>query len=149
MPLSSPVRDSETLSRLLGCIAAGILILATVACDEGVLSPTASRGVNWRLFELTSAGQTTALPASDRYTLRLDDDGRLRVQADCNACGGSYALQARTLSVPDTMACTRAFCGTASLDTVFLAALGGTHQISVTGDELTLRQGQATLRFRR
>jgi heat shock protein HslJ len=130
--------------------AAVLLALALAACDEAPLAPSTATDTAWKLESIERDGQS-AVPVPDpgRYTLQLDPTGRLSVRADCNTCGGSYTLSGPSLTVGNALACTRAFCGTASLDTAFLAALSGTQTVTVSATNLALRGNGTTLRFRR
>jgi heat shock protein HslJ/uncharacterized protein YraI len=61
--------------------------------------------------------------APGNYTLLLNPDGSMNIQADCNMVLGSYSVDSSSLSLmpgPSTMA----FCGEDSLDQVYLQRLG-------------------------
>jgi heat shock protein HslJ len=126
-----------------------LLGLTAVGCDEGVLAPSAARDITWRLDVIETEGRRTSVPDPDRYTLRLGGDARLAVRADCNTCASSYTLDRDVLSIPTTMACTRAFCGASSLDAAFLSALSGSHDLDVSEANMTVRGSGTLLRFRR
>lgn len=146
---SSVPRRACRRAQLRTVSLAACLALASASCDEGLLTPTAARGITWRLESMEIGGSTTAVPDPDRYTIRLEADGRLGVRADCNTCAASYVLSGRSLSIPAAMACTRAFCGTSSLDTAFLSALGGPREMDVSDTNMALRGPGVVLRFRR
>ena len=85
---------------------------------RGPAGPKRDHGVTWKLESVERDGRpAVAVPDPDRYTLQLDPNGRLSVRADCNTCGGAYTLNDTSLTIGNALACTRAFCGTASLDT--------------------------------
>jgi len=146
---SSVRRCARPPAQLRTVSLAACLALASTSCDEGLLAPTAARDITWRLESMEIGGSTTAVPDPDRYTIRLAADGRLGVRADCNTCAASYVLTGRSLSIPAAMACTRAFCGTSSLDTAFLSALGGPREMDVSDTNMALRGPGVVLRFRR
>ena len=130
--------------------AAVLLALALASCDEAPLAPSAATGAVWKLESIERDGQASVpVPDPDRYTVQFEPTGRLSVRSDCNTCGGSYALSNTTLTVGAALACTRAFCGTDSLDTAFLAALSGDQTVTVSSTNLALRGTGVTLRFRR
>jgi heat shock protein HslJ len=83
-----------------------------------------------------------------RYTVTFAENGQLSVKSDCNSCRSSYVLNASALRV-QALACTRAYCGTSSLDTPFTTALAQAQTLSRSGAELTIRGERATARFRR
>ena len=127
-------------------VAAALL----ASCDEAPLAPSAATAVTWKLESIERDGLPgVSVPDPDRYTLQLEPSGRLSLRADCNTCAGSYTLSGSSVTIGNALACTRAFCGTASLDTVFLAALSGPQTATVSTTNLVLRGNGATLRFRR
>jgi len=122
--------------------------LALGSCDEGLLGPTEVRDVTWKLESIERAGAPTILvPNPERYTLRLEADGRLSVRADCNSCVGTYALSGTSLSI-GLLACTRAFCGDSSLDTAYTGALGNAQTAVAAPNQLVIKGNGFTLRFR-
>lgn len=126
------------------------LLLAAVvgaACDDAPLSPTAVRDVTWKLESIEQAGAATITIANpDRFTIRLEADGRANVGADCNSCNGRYTLDGTSIAF-SAMACTRAFCGTA-IDTTYSAALSTIRTITVSDTRMVLQGPGLTLRFR-
>jgi heat shock protein HslJ len=89
----------------------------------------------WKLQSIQRAGGPV-VPVSnpDQFTIEFGADGRLAVRADFNRCTASYSTE--TLRVNPLMACTRAFCPTAPLDTEFTGGLT---------DAVILRTGENTL----
>lgn len=120
-----------------------------VGCSGSVTGPSDVSGDTWQLVSLQQ-GSSAPVTVSDpsRYTMRLTANGRVEVKSDCNACGGSYALSGDSFDV-GPMACTRAFCGTASLDAAFAGALDGAQSLTQADNRLTITGGDVTLRFRR
>ena len=92
---------------------AGLLGLSVVSCSGGVTGASDVVGGVWRLSSMRLAGATSSFVPDDpsRFTVELKADGNVGVRADCNSCGGSYALRGDQLSVPG-MACTLALCAT-------------------------------------
>lgn len=117
------------------------LLLAAVfgaACDDGPMTPTAVRDVTWKLESIEQAGAATITIANpDRFTVRLEADGRVNVGADCNSCNGRYTLDGSSIAF-SAMACTRAFCGTA-IDTTYSAALATIRTITVSDTRMVLQ----------
>ena len=130
-------------------------ILAAAAgagCSETITDPSAVVGVTWKLTSIQEgsgqgSGQATAVADPTRYTLRLTSEGRAEVGSDCNQCGGPYMLAEGSLT-SGPLACTKVFCGDTSLDSKFVAALGGSRSFRITDDELVIEGGGAVLRFR-
>jgi heat shock protein HslJ len=127
------------------CAIGAVIVLA--GCDEAPLAPSAISGETWRLVSLQEAG-AAPIQVTDptRYTIQFAEDSRLSVRSDCNSCGGPYALTGSSLKVGG-LACTRVFCGDASLDARFTAALQQAQTASLD-DELTIEGGGVRLRFR-
>jgi heat shock protein HslJ len=134
----------KTWSLLLLILAAG-----SVACDDNnPISPTAIKNVTWKLESIERAGSATvSIPNPEQYTLRLEDDGRVLVHADCNSCSGRYTLSGSSLDITG-VACTMMFCNLASFDGNYAAALEQIDSIVVNGSQLTVRGSGFTLRFR-
>jgi heat shock protein HslJ len=124
-----------------------LAVVAMSACDEGPASPSDLVGDVWRLALIETAGTgALVVPEPERYTIQFLESGRLQVRADCNTCGGSYALTGAALSL-GALACTRVFCGTTSLDGVFMQALEQTRSVARSGNELRLQGDGRVLRF--
>jgi heat shock protein HslJ len=124
-----------------------MLVASGAACDESPTRPSDLIGERWRLTAIERAGlPVLSPPAGRQFTLEFMDAGRLGVRADCNSCGGSYELHGSNLTIRP-LACTRAFCGTDSLDTPFLQALGEARAVHRDASELTIRAGTTSLRF--
>lgn len=122
----------------------------TAGCGTDPLSPSDLVGSTW---QLTSFQDGTATPVTvadpSRYTLRFGNDGRVAVMSDCNSCGGEYSLNGGMLRI-GPLACTRVFCGSASLDPAYPAALDKARAASMGAPtELTIHGDGVTLRFKR
>jgi heat shock protein HslJ len=128
---------------------AGALALALAACDDGPTNPSDLLGGEWRLVNLRLPDFTVVTPSDpDDFTIQFDADGRIRVQADCNGCGGEYDLDGDSLQVSN-LACTLIACPGPPVDRQFLEILVGDSTVEVDGDELTIASGEGTLRLRR
>lgn len=122
--------------------------IAAAACSVDVTGPSDIVSRTWHLMSLQQENSDPIdVGGSSRYTLTLDHDGRAAVRSDCNTCSGTYTLDGSALELGQ-MACTKVFCGDASLDPQYVRALEGSKTVSVDGSELTLTGGGITLRFR-
>jgi heat shock protein HslJ len=97
--------------------------------------------------------QPMGLPRQDRpttatYTLTFTD-GRFSARADCNMCGGAFAIAGTTINVGPSLACTRAACATASFESLYTAILGGASEIALNGSTLTLTSARGTVQLAR
>lgn len=127
-------------------VLAGILVAA--ACGNAPTAPSDLIGATWRLVSIErDSGPSTVVTSPERYTLEFLDEGRVAVRADCNRCSGSFTLSGETLSI-GTLACTRAFCGSESLDTEFLRGLDGPLTAAREQSRLSLRGAEGMLRLR-
>jgi heat shock protein HslJ len=127
-----------------------VVLLAVVAagCGDNPLNPSDLKEVTWKLESIERAGAPTiTVPTPEQYTLRLGNDGRLSVRADCNQCSGTYTLDGDTLKIGN-VACTLVGCPAGSLDGAYAGALGGSSSLAISDSHLILRNGTVTLRFR-
>lgn len=128
-----------------------ILAVAASACGTSPTGPepVVFEDVTWRLESLSySDGSTETIEDPDAFTALFASDGRLHAQADCNVCNGSYGSDGAAISV-GLMACTRAYCLSAPLDTDYIGVLQAATTISLSDDKLLLRAPDASLTFRR
>ena len=146
--------------RFTHLVAALVAAVSLTACDgTSPVSPssvattptggalTVESTAVWKLQSLARTG-SSAVTINDPslFTMSLSN-GSLQLKADCNRATGTYTLSGNTLSVGSTMASTRAYCGSESLDTDYLAILGGQSTVSITGSTLQLSSSRGTLTF--
>jgi heat shock protein HslJ len=146
--------------RFIRLIPALVAAVSLTACEGS--SPVAPSSVSttptggaltvettsvWKLQSLARAG-SSAVTVNDPslFTMSLSS-GALQLRADCNRATGTYTLSGNTLSVASTMASTKAYCGSTSLDTEYLAILSGQSTVSITGSTLQLSSSRGTLTF--
>ena len=124
------------------------LTLLLVGCDDNPFKPSDVKEITWKLESIERTGSPVVpIPNPENYTLKLGNDGRLGVRADCNSCSGTYTLDGSTLKIGQ-MACTLVGCGLGSLDGTYAALLNGTSSIALTDGHLVIRNGAGTLRYR-
>jgi heat shock protein HslJ len=122
-------------------------ILAGAACDENPTRPSDVEGQTWRLMSIERAGTASSTVADpSRYTIQFADAAHVNVRSDCNRCGGGYSLTGQSMSI-GALACTRAFCGEASLDFEYTRALQTARSLGRSGDQLTIQCDGVVLRF--
>lgn len=139
----SPIRGS------LWSVA--LLAIATSACGTSLSGPdpVAFEDLTWKLESLGYAdGTTVTVEDPDTFTALFAGDGRLHVKADCNVCNGSFGSDDGSISV-GPLACTRAYCSSAPLDTDYTSALQAATTIASVDAKLVLRSPDATLTFTR
>lgn len=94
---------------------------------------------SWKLTTLEKTGEALVqVPTPERFVASFGSDGRVSLVADCNRCSASYEATAGALAV-GPIACTRAACATAPLDTDFAGLVAGATTWEVSGSQLTLR----------
>jgi heat shock protein HslJ len=118
-----------------------ILALALSACgaqgDSGGLT-----GVSWEwtaMQETVPASQSVVPPDQiGKYAIVFNDDNAVTITADCNTGSGSYTGDGDSLDIT-LGAMTLAFCGEASLDTIYLASLDKVSSYAIEGGGLQLK----------
>src|SRR5262245_13119278 len=121
-----------------------IVAVAAIACTDNSLAPSDVIGNTWQLVSIQRHG-SDPIPRAERprCALQLVALGRVRVKLDCNAAGVSYPLTGSTLQC-SPLACTRAFGGDTSLDSVYSQALDVTKTVSISDSTLTIAGGGVT-----
>ena len=130
-------------------LISAVLILAGCA-NETVTSPTpdAVDGV-WRIISIQPASQSVqATPVSAQYQIGFEN-ARAFLRVDCNTCTGPFTLNAGTLTIGPTLACTRAACATAAYESAVVSLLSGEHQVSATLHNLTLTSSRGSVLLQR
>lgn len=119
------------------------LTLAMIGCSSGT-SPSEVYQMqgDWELQELGSV----SVPNPERYSIRFLEEGTVDVGADCNGCGGIYQTNGNTINI-QLQFCTAAFCGPASLDNEFKAALENATSYSRQGSNLILEYSGGRMVF--
>lgn len=80
-------------------------------------------GLDWQWLGTRYNNDTEARSADPaRYLLRLEPDGSLAIQADCNRAGGQYRIEESRITIEVTHS-TMAACEPGSLERVFLRDL--------------------------
>ena len=130
--------------------AVGVMMAAVAAmgCGDSPTSPSELTGRTWRLVSIEPAsGSSTVVTDPSRYSIEFISETRLAVRADCNTCSGNYTLSGTTFSI-GALACTRAFCGESSLDTVFTQGLNDANTLTLEDQLLEIGSAARTLKFR-
>jgi heat shock protein HslJ len=131
---------------LLGALAVSV---AAAGCADKVNGPTPDvLGRPWRLESVQATNLSETTPPPGDFTLRFGEDGRLDVRADCNSCGGPYALAGTEVSVGG-LACTRVFCPSAPFDTEYVRLIEAATSVEQSDGILTLRSPRGVLVFTR
>lgn len=153
--------------RMRGVLGVGLLLLVAACAQNhgmgstnplapdsggsaasGAPMPAALTGT-WTLVSLQEAGRpATSIGSPERFTAEFASDGRVSLRADCNRCNGTCAATDGALRV-SPMACTRAYCSSAPLDTQFAGLVGASTSWTVSGRGLELTGASGTLQLRR
>ena len=135
-------------SRAAGMLAVGVMTIAMASCGESPTSPSDLTGKMWRLVAIEPAtGNSIAVADGSRYWIEFLSESRLSARADCNTCSGSYTLSGTSVTI-GPLACTRAFCGEASLDTPFTQGLTDARELTLDEQLLQIKSPTGTLKFR-
>lgn len=115
------------MKRFFCTAALSIVLLALAGCGSGATPAADSSstiiGILWKWQSVTNqdTNETTTVPNPENYTIEFDEDGTFTGQADCNTIAGTYSANGDfTITLGPT---TLAFCGEASLDTLYLDLL--------------------------
>ncbi len=141
-------------------VCTALLVVVASACSSTPTAPTREQAASasaytaaqlegtWSLTSIHPAG-TSLQPRPDNavYSITFATDGRLSTRADCNVCGGAFALAGATLTAGPNLACTRAFCQTASFESAYTTMLSGDSIVTATGSTLTLASSRGTIQF--
>ena len=99
----------------------------------------------WAVVSIQPAGQRVQeRPASATYAITFAD-GRLSTRTDCNVCSGGFSIAGDTLTAGPNLACTRAFCQTASFESAYTSLLSGDSVATATGSTLTLASPRGSI----
>ena len=167
---SPAIRVASQLLSYLGCMSISRVSLAlviflplTAGCSDSPSSPTSPSSATgsgqaltaetlegtWTLTSIQPSNQPEqASPAGAPYTLTFTNN-RVSTRADCNTCGGTFALSGQTLTVGPALACTRAACPTMAFENVYTRLLSGDSTVTQSGATLSLSSARGTLRFTR
>jgi heat shock protein HslJ len=131
----------------IATVALALAALTGCGDDDDIVNPSDVTSVEWRLESFQRADFSVVRPdPAGRYTLRLEPDGALAARSDCNVCGSRYTLSGEAFTV-SPLTCTRVFCGEASLDPEYVAALEAAQSLDEDDDRLTVHAGATTLRY--
>lgn len=134
--------------KLLAPILLGVMLPSCSGLSPVAPSQTVITNVAWRLHSFQRSNFTKIeIQNHEQFTVWFGDDGRVAIRADCNNCVGSYDLTGQHLRL-GLLACTRAYCGSQSLDTEYLSALESATAFSRAEGVLTIECSGALLTFR-
>ncbi|HVQ31760.1 MAG TPA: META domain-containing protein [Vicinamibacteria bacterium] len=155
-----------TKQTFVQCGVGVALMAAVVACDgssplnpsvsdpfdgaSAIVSPAPLALVgSWQLVSATPTGEAPVNPSEpERFTAEFAANGRVSLRADCNRCSGGYIATTGALTV-SPMACTRAYCSSAPLDTTFTMLVGQSTVWTASNGSLELRGDSGVLRLRK
>ncbi len=141
-------------------VCTSALVLFVSACSTSPTAPTPEQASSasaytaaqlegtWSLTSIHPAGTSPQQrPDNAVYSITFATDGRLSTRADCNVCGGAFNVSGATLTAGPNLACTRAFCQTASFESAYTTMLSGESIVTATGSTLTLASARGTIQF--
>ncbi len=129
----------------MGLLAVAVLV--TSCSNEISLSSTDDPQGEWQLvaFELND-GTEIQVPNPAAYMVNFGASGEVRIVADCNNCGSSYATDGTNLAI-GLLACTRAACLPGSFFDQYTAALDSASAFERRGNTLFSTYSGGTMRF--
>jgi heat shock protein HslJ len=148
------------MPRLIQLTTALFSAIALTGCGGTLTGPSAAPAAPptslaietnavWHLRSITEAdGAIHSIDDPGLFTLTLTDGGNVAARVDCNRASGGYTISGNTVSI-GPLASTKAYCGTASLDSEFLTLLGGVTTATASGTTLHLSSSRGALTFDR
>ena len=135
---------TKVLRSLLICLALTEMILLP-ACSILLATPNIKE-VEWRWqnWQTPQDVRPSQVYNPDRYTLTLNTDRTVSVQADCNSGGGEYKLSGNKLSFSQLFS-TEMYCGDESIDYIFFDLLRQVQSYTVENGWLVLELADGTL----
>ncbi|HVQ22219.1 MAG TPA: META domain-containing protein, partial [Candidatus Saccharimonadia bacterium] len=141
-PDPQPGVSTRMKRRSLVVLVALTVAVAAAACSSSSSSPSAAASSLVGTWQWTAS--TEAVPASQsvvpdpqNYTITFAADGTYTGKADCNQIAGTYKVDGSNLTITPGQS-TLAFCGDASLDTLYVAGLGKVATYAIAGDQVTM-----------
>lgn len=142
------------MQRILFSLLFGVLITACAAGGRtapagGTTDPQDVLGKTWEWEGTVTPVEKITVPNSDRYTIRLAENGKLQARFDCNRGGGDYKISAGKLSFGPLLS-TRAACPPDSLDGPYMRDLQRVVSFFIEDGKLYLElpADSGTMRFR-
>lgn len=114
-----------------------LLSLGTACSNQGEGSDLIDITWQWASLVENEPASQSVVPNPENYTLTLNSDGTMNIQADCNMVSGTYTLEGDSLALefgPSTMA----FCGEESLDLLFAKELNVVESYVIDNNQLVL-----------
>jgi heat shock protein HslJ len=136
-------RIRRTVLAVAAVAAVAVLVAACGSSGSGLTGKT------WQATAITTTTPAFqgVVPADQaaNYTIAFQSDGNAAIKADCNNVTATYTTGDNNAITITLGASTMAFCGEASLDQAFLAALGAATTYEVSGSTLKLTASGGTL----
>jgi heat shock protein HslJ len=130
-------------------VTLGIATLLFLSCSDSTTGPNDPLDVegSWDLRSFQFAGGPVGTVVEPGfYTADFAADGHVSARADCNRCSASYSAAGTNLEI-GALACTRAYCGEASLFDDYVAALDGATSFERSSSALVIRHPGGILSF--
>jgi heat shock protein HslJ len=131
--------------------------MVTVSCAAGPLPGKNTRNTDpqmvfnrtWQWESTITPVEKIVVPAPERYTILLAEDGRLQAKFDCNRGGGDYKISSGKLSFGPLLS-TRMACPPGTLDGLFMRDLQRVASFFVENANLYLELpfDSGTMKFR-
>jgi len=120
-------------------IILGLIFLVSISACRNQRTGADIVDIPWQWTSLSEnePASQSVVPNPESYTLTLNSDGSINIQADCNVVNGSFSVEGTSLTLtlgPSTLA----FCGEDSLDLMFTELLSSVESYSIENDLLIL-----------
>jgi heat shock protein HslJ len=148
------VCEEKKMKRIIFPVLFGILIAGWAADGQTTsaghsTAPQDVLGKTWEWIETITPVEKITVTNPERYTIRLEENGKLQARFDCNRGGGDYKISEGKLSFGPMMS-TRAACPPDSLDGPYMRDLQRVVSFFIQDGNLYLELplDSGTMRFR-
>jgi len=135
---------------LFSAVFAGCSNNGQSGTEERTTEPGSVLNRTWQWVSTLTPVEKITVPDPERYTIRLNDDGKAQILFDCNRGGGNFNIIEGKLSFSPLIS-TRMACPEDSLDAPFMRDLQRVASFFIEGGDLYLElpADSGTMRFRK
>lgn len=132
------------ITTLLGCVS-----VAFSGEKDRIRDPQEIMGKTWQWISTVTPVETVKVSDPARYTIRLDESGKVQARFDCNRGGGNYTISEGKITFGPMMSTSMA-CPEDTQDALFMRDLQKASSFFLENGDLYLELalGSGTMRFK-